>query len=362
MSGDGDKRHSLYPPRPAYAATVPLALRSSVLWASCLFLCLLVAGCQSVPNGAFLPDPNVDYSRGMLHRVVEGDCLSMICQYYRRDASLLVYLNRLRSPYLLHEGEFLYIPPENDDGVIRSGTLTLADIQATRDARSRRALTESKPPEYLKSRRTSLEPKLRAVSSSDLGDESPVDSSSELGEGGPNEEHGLLHVKSVLNLKSKIPFLGGKRESSREVADAPPRQTRLGFLWPAQGRFARGFSLARLRPHKGVDVSAPRGTPIYAAESGKVLFSGPMRGSGYGNVVVIDHGAGFSSLYAHASKILVSGGQVVERGDPIALVGRTGRSTGNHVHFEIRYNGIAINPEKYLPEREGRAIAFRRGR
>ncbi|MBN1868633.1 M23 family metallopeptidase [Candidatus Sumerlaeota bacterium] len=275
----------------------------------------------------------------MLHRVVDGDCLSMICQYYRRDASLLVYLNQLRSPYLLHEGDFLYIPPDNNDGILRSGVLSLADIQATRDARGRRARTESKPAEYLKNRSVFSQTSLSTA---------------------PPQKSRLLEVKSVLDLKSRVPFLGRERDAGPQVADAPPQRTNLFFSWPAEGRYVRGFSLGGPKPHKGVDIAAPRGTRIFAAEGGKVLFSGSWRGSGYGNLVVIDHGGSFSTLYGHCSKVLVASGQMVEKGDPIALVGATGRSTGNHLHFEVRYKGIATDPEKYLPERNGRAIALRR--
>lgn len=100
------------------------------------------------------------------------------------------------------------------------------------------------------------------------------------------------------------------------------------------------------RMHTGVDFAAPTGTPIYAAQSGKVIFS-DWKG-GYGKTVIIKHDNKYSSLYGHASKLLVSNGEYVQRGQKIALVGSTGRSTGPHLHFEILENGNRINPENKI--------------
>jgi murein DD-endopeptidase MepM/ murein hydrolase activator NlpD len=98
--------------------------------------------------------------------------------------------------------------------------------------------------------------------------------------------------------------------------------------------------------HEGVDFMAPEGTPIVASAAGIVVYSGlhPQ----YGNMVEIDHGNDIVTRYGHASKLLVKVGQVVQRGQEIAEVGSTGRSTGNHLHFEVRYKGIAQNPRRFL--------------
>lgn len=118
-------------------------------------------------------------------------------------------------------------------------------------------------------------------------------------------------------------------------------------------RIASGFGYRihpiykTLRMHEGVDFSAPVGTPIYATGDGKVerLKS---RMSGYGNVVKIDHGFGYETLYAHMSKIIVRPGQKVKRGEIIGYVGNTGRSTGPHLHYEVRKNGKPINPVHFF--------------
>ena len=98
--------------------------------------------------------------------------------------------------------------------------------------------------------------------------------------------------------------------------------------------------------HKGVDIAAPMGTDVYCAAQGKVIFAGQK--SGYGNCVIIEHENGLATLYGHLSKILVDANQQVKIGDVIAKVGSTGRSTGPHLHYEVRKNNTPINPKLFL--------------
>lgn len=99
--------------------------------------------------------------------------------------------------------------------------------------------------------------------------------------------------------------------------------------------------------HSGLDIAAPYGTPIKACASGTVTFSGNA-GDGFGNYVVIAHGNGVQTVYAHCSQLLVSSGQQVSQGEVIAKVGSTGNSTGNHLHLEVRKNGVTYNPQNYV--------------
>ncbi|MCL1997398.1 MAG: peptidoglycan DD-metalloendopeptidase family protein [Turicibacter sp.] len=146
--------------------------------------------------------------------------------------------------------------------------------------------------------------------------------------------------------------------AAQEAARRAQQQVRLPqggtLLWPVPGRFTvsspygnRTHPISR-RPefHTGIDIPAPGGTNILAAESGTVILS--RWNGGYGNTIVIDHGNGMSTLYAHASRLLVSEGTWVNRGDVIALVGSTGVSTGNHLHFEVRLEGRHTNPAPFL--------------
>ncbi len=117
--------------------------------------------------------------------------------------------------------------------------------------------------------------------------------------------------------------------------------------WPLkQGRVSSGYGKRWHRMHKGIDIAAKRGTPIFAVEDGVVVRSKRVRG--YGNLVEIKHSDIYSTRYGHNSKNLVKAGDIVKRGQKIALVGSTGRSTGPHVHFEVRQAKVAINPIKYL--------------
>jgi len=120
-----------------------------------------------------------------------------------------------------------------------------------------------------------------------------------------------------------------------------------GFMWPVSGTINSYFGRRGSTVHDGIDVAAAEGTPIRAVEAGEVIYSDQLRG--YGNLVIIRHGDGFASVYAHNQVNLVKEGQTVARGDIIGKVGSTGRVSGPHLHFEIRKNNIAQDPLKYLP-------------
>lgn len=113
--------------------------------------------------------------------------------------------------------------------------------------------------------------------------------------------------------------------------------------WPAQGRITQYYSWR----HSGLDIANKTGTPIYAAAAGTVVEAGWNSG-GYGYQIVIDHGGGMKTRYAHLSKFVVSAGDEVGKGDNIGFIGSTGRSTGSHVHFEVIINGKRYNPLSYL--------------
>lgn len=115
---------------------------------------------------------------------------------------------------------------------------------------------------------------------------------------------------------------------------------------PVKGEITSGFGMRDGRMHEGIDIAAPRGTPIVAVAAGKVRSAGWM--GNYGRAVIIDHGRGYATLYAHCDKLLVSSGQKVDIGQTIALLGNTGNSTGPHVHFEVLVNGKRKNPLEYL--------------
>jgi murein DD-endopeptidase MepM/ murein hydrolase activator NlpD len=131
---------------------------------------------------------------------------------------------------------------------------------------------------------------------------------------------------------------------SGSVAAGPPSAA--GLVWPVHGTLTSGFGPRWGRMHEGIDIAGGSGTPIAAAATGTVISAG--WSGGYGQLVVLDHGNGLSTAYAHLSSIAVSAGQTVPQGSVVGGMGTTGSSTGVHLHFEVRVNGSAVDPLGYL--------------
>ena len=164
----------------------------------------------------------------------------------------------------------------------------------------------------------------------------------------------LAELKKLLDSLSEINSSGGGYKVDLSEAEEKLKKylDTMPTLWPASGRKNDSFGY-RTDPftgkktfHEGLDISTSSGTPIKASASGVVEFAG--KKGGYGNCVIINHGNGIKTLYAHASKLLVEAGQQVQKGDEIAKVGSTGRSTGPHLHFEVLLGGTPVDPLEYL--------------
>ena len=119
-----------------------------------------------------------------------------------------------------------------------------------------------------------------------------------------------------------------------------------GLIWPVHGPVTSGFGWRWGRMHEGIDIAVPSGTPVVASAAGTVIHAGWL--GGYGNLVVVDHGNGLATAYAHNSGFAAGVGQGVAQGQVIAYSGSTGNSSGPHVHFEVRINGAAVDPLGYL--------------
>ena len=130
-----------------------------------------------------------------------------------------------------------------------------------------------------------------------------------------------------------------------------------GFAWPARGRISGVYGSQRIlngearAPHVGLDIAAPTGTPMHAMCAGRVLLAEDLYFTG--NTVILDHGHGVQSLYAHASRLDVAEGAVVTQGQPIALIGATGRVTGPHLHLGLNWHATAVDPQPLLPASQG---------
>jgi murein DD-endopeptidase MepM/ murein hydrolase activator NlpD len=156
------------------------------------------------------------------------------------------------------------------------------------------------------------------------------------------------YLHEVEGLAAESASLAAQIKAAQEGAGSTGngQPSAAGLIWPCDGVVVSGFGMRWGRMHEGIDINCPYGAPNRAAAAGTVIYSGWL--GGYGNLVVVDHGNGLSTAYAHASAILVSVGQTVSQGETVSLVGATGHVTGPHLHFEVRINGVAVDPLLYL--------------
>lgn len=209
-----------------------------------------------------------------------------------------------------------------------------------------------------------LERKLRVV----LGEGAQADERTVRGVGGPTAEE-LSRFDSVLDTDSRLELarldveLDEVRHSATVeelrlhdlravLSDQKSRLASTPSIWPTRGWVTSTFGLrtspftGSKRMHDGMDIATRLGNPVVSTADGVVLYAGVK--SGYGKVVILDHGYGLGTRYGHLSKIEVSAGEEVTRGQTIARVGNTGRSTGPHLHYEVRLAGAPVNPSRYI--------------
>ena len=169
-----------------------------------------------------------------------------------------------------------------------------------------------------------------------------------------------IQRKKALAEKAAVEAEQAQKQAGQMIAALQKKRTQRSYVtgkgsmfnWPVRGTVSSGYGyrnhpiLKRQILHSGIDIAAPNGTAVKAPAAGEVIYDGWLRG--YGRVVVLDHGRGYSTLYAHLSASLVKEGQVVKSGATIAKVGKTGNTTGYHLHFEVRVFGTPENPIKFL--------------
>jgi murein DD-endopeptidase MepM/ murein hydrolase activator NlpD len=176
--------------------------------------------------------------------------------------------------------------------------------------------------------------------------ETAADTREMLAEAAALEESSAALADQIRSSQSVAPA----SSSPSDTPYSPGRPSSSGLIWPVSGPVVSGFGwrcLAGLcRMHEGIDIGAGSGTPIHAAASGTVIWAGWQ--GGYGNLIVVDHGGGLATAYAHQSSFAVGSGAHVSQGQVIGYVGCTGRCFGPHLHFEVRVNGSAVDPLGYL--------------
>lgn len=207
------------------------------------------------------------------------------------------------------------------------------DVTATRSV----TYTEEIPYETITRENDQLDQTYRATVQEGSAGEAVVTAEIETVDG---EEHGrTILARTVLS------------NATDEIIEVGTKNIGIGtgeFMVPVTSyTFTSGFKMRWGKLHGGVDLAVPEGTPVYAADNGKVIVAGDLD-NGYGSYIILDHQNGYKTLYAHNSELLVSVGDIVAQGDQIALSGNTGNSTGPHVHFEIQVNDEKVDPQQYV--------------
>ncbi len=265
--------------------------------------------------------PSDDSSTGatrqeiIYYTVKAGDTVSTISRRFGITVNTILWANDLGAYSLLRIGDRLTILPQS--GVlytVKKGD-TLAKIAQTYDIELEKILSQN-----------SLGNSLAVGQKLIIPGAKKITTASNIAKQTKNSYTGISVIKDLIKPPSSKPT-GNK------------------MAWPAGGhRISQYFSWR----HPGLDIANKIGTPLYAADSGVVTISQGGYNGGYGNTIVIDHGGGRKTRYGHASKLFVKVGDRVEKGETIAAMGSTGRSTGSHLHFEVIINGVKYNPLSYI--------------
>jgi len=252
------------------------------------------------------------------YTVVGGDTLSTIARRYSLGTQTLLWANNLSDRDFIKPGQVLKIPPQ--DGVlitVKKGD-TVASLAKKYSGKTDTILSANQ---------------LASADDLDAGEQVLIPGGEPPAPPAPAQT--AQPQKSIIG---RIVSGGTKRPASA-------RATGARFVWPTSDRRINQYY--RGSYHTGVDIEGVSSSPIYAAAAGKVIYSAYNR-SGYGLHIIIDHGNGYTTLYAHASKTFVKSGDRVDQGETIAMVGTTGRSTGTHLHFEIRTGAGFLNPLSFF--------------
>lgn len=254
--------------------------------------------------------------RAQVHRVARGDTVYGISRQYGVAMSQIVQLNDLRAPYTIVSGQTLRLP-----GAVETRVAAAASPAA--------APTPSAAPTAGVVREEIVTRQLPPAASETAGTSQTV----------PPAE------------ASPSPAPAQQARRTPDPVPPTPPVSRQGFVWPVDGKLISGYGAKGKGLHNdGINLAAPRGTVVRAAQSGVVAYAGnELRG--FGNLVLIKHSGGVMTAYAHNEAVLVKAGQTITRGEPIAKVGSSGSVDAPQLHFEIRFGRQAVDPMKFLGTR-----------
>ncbi|MGY5652210.1 murein hydrolase activator NlpD [Vibrio cincinnatiensis] len=302
-------------------------------------VCGFMLGCTSL-TPAPVSGLNKDYNsisrgsyRGSYYEVKKGDTLYFISYITDKDVNDLIRYNQLQPPYTIHPGQKirLWIPAYTPPAYGGTGAGAAVVSTSTAPARSN----------------TASVPVVSPPTPSTSKNSNPV-STSQNNKKAPSSV-GQTATKPIDPEKTKA-YVGGESKENVNnktvIKSKQPNDKVAKWLWPTKGRVIKSFS-AGDQGNKGIDIAGQRGQPIISTAAGSVVYSGNAL-RGYGNLIIIKHNDHYLSAYAHNDQLLVKEGQSIKAGQKIATMGSSGTNSVR-LHFEIRYQGKPVNPQRYLP-------------
>jgi murein DD-endopeptidase MepM/ murein hydrolase activator NlpD len=297
--------------------------------------CMLLTGCLSNPlEQAPAPLTSIGGGQGAgsagVHTVQKGDTVYRISERYRVDMPAIISVNSLSAPYLLDVGQRLQLPPPNKYEVRRGDTLygisRLFAVTQTEIAR----LNNLHSPYTLKTGQilnlpsgAEKQPQRITVASNRSAPKAasvPVTPVS-VSKAAPRQES---------YIPAKLPSSPGK------------------FMTPVPGKLVSSYGAKKDGLHNdGINIAAPRGTPVKTAADGQVVYAGNAL-KGYGNLILVKHGGGYLTAYGHLGRIMVKKGEMLKKGQTLGTVGTSGQVSSPQLHFEIRKGTTALNPQQYI--------------
>ena len=268
--------------------------------------------------------PALPFVNAFVVTVEKGDTVYGLSIRHRVSTRAIIEANKLRAPFVINRGQRLIIPRAKDYVVKFGDTISSIANKYNENTHAIARLNSLRPPYTIFVGQILFLPHVNHSNSK------------------PFQQARVIAKKSTNKLDSV--------SSKAEVISAPPAITGKGFLWPVKGKVLSSYGgKSRGLQNDGINIAAPRGAPVKAAENGIVAYSGnELRG--FGNLLLLKHAGGWITAYAHNDKLLVKRGDKIKKGQTIARVGSSGSVQNPQLHFELRKGKKAIDPIKYLPK------------
>jgi len=288
---------------------------------------------------------------GVVHVVRRGETIYRIARAYGIDPADLMETNGVADPRTVAVGTELFVPgaprvlevpPAPVPGDPAHATATPPLTHASTSTTTSTSTTPTRPPSPTSAHpeRSAADGGAESKGAESKGTPSPTSAHPERSAAaGGAESKGTPSPTSAHPERSAADG-GAESKGAESKGDAP-------LMWPLKGVLYGRYGVRAGRRHDGIDIAAPEGTTVLAAAAGTIIYAGEQ--AGYGAIVIVRHENGLVTLYAHNARLLVGDGARVRRGEPIAKVGQTGRTTGPHLHFEVRDGTRPRNPLLYLP-------------